>query len=91
MEMNLAIDMPDIGRFRVNIHRQRGNPALAIRFITSRIPSLEQLNLPQVLHDLALLPRRLVLPCRRVADQQVVGRDGFEPSTKRLKVFCSTD
>ena len=77
MEMNLAIDMPDIGRFRVNIHRQRGNPALAIRFITSRIPSLEQLNLPQVLHDLSLLPRRLVLPCRRVADQQV-GRDATE-------------
>ena len=72
MEMNLAIDMPDVGRFRVNIYRQRGNPALAIRFITSRIPSLEQLNLPPVLHDLALVPRGLVL---------VVGAAGAGKST----------
>ena len=61
MEMNLAIDMPGAGRFRINLYRQRGNVAIAIRFITSRIPSLEQLNLPPVLHDLALLPRGLVL------------------------------
>jgi twitching motility protein PilU len=72
MEMNLAIDMPDVGRFRVNLYRQRGNPALAIRFITSRIPSLEQLNLPPVLHDLALVPRGLVL---------VVGAAGAGKST----------
>ena len=72
MEMNLAIDMPDIGRFRANIYRQRGNPAIAIRFITSRIPSLEELNLPAVLHDLALVPRGLVL---------VVGAAGSGKST----------
>jgi twitching motility protein PilU len=61
LEMNLAINMPDAGRFRVNIYRQRGNPAMAIRFISNRIPSLEELNLPGKLHDLALLPRGLVL------------------------------
>lgn len=72
MEMNLAIDMPDVGRFRVNIYRQRGNPALAIRFIPRRIPSLEELNLPRVLHDLALVPRGLVL---------VVGAAGAGKST----------
>lgn len=72
MEMNLAIDMPDVGRFRFNIYRQRGNPAIAIRFITSRIPSLSELNLPEVLHDLALVPRGLVL---------VVGAAGSGKST----------
>ena len=72
MEMNLAIDMPGAGRFRINLYRQRGNVAIAIRFITSRIPSLEQLNLPPVLHDLALLPRGLVL---------VVGAAGAGKST----------
>ena len=61
MEMNLAIDMADTGRFRVNIYRQRGNPAVAIRFITNRIPSLAELNLPAVLADLALAPRGLIL------------------------------
>ena len=70
--MTLAIDMPGAGRFRINLYRQRGNVAIAIRFITSRIPSLEQLNLPPVLHDLALLPRGLVL---------VVGAAGAGKST----------
>ncbi len=72
MEMNLAIDMPDVGRFRVNIYRQRGNPAIAIRYITNRIPTLEELNLPAVLHDLALAKRGLVL---------VVGAAGAGKST----------
>ncbi|MFP7721761.1 PilT/PilU family type 4a pilus ATPase [Lysobacter sp. A3-1-A15] len=72
MEMNLAIDMPDVGRFRFNIYRQRGNPAIAIRYITSRIPSLEELNLPALLHDLAVVPRGLVL---------VVGAAGSGKST----------
>ena len=72
MEMNLAIDMADTGRFRVNIYRQRGNPAVAIRFITNRIPSLAELNLPAVLADLALAPRGLIL---------VVGAAGSGKST----------
>ncbi len=72
MEMNLAIDMADVGRFRVNLYRQRGNPAIAVRFITSQIPTLEQLNLPALLKDLALVPRGLVL---------VVGAAGAGKST----------
>jgi twitching motility protein PilU len=72
LEMNLAIDMADAGRFRVNVYRQRGNPAIAVRFITSQIPTLEQLNLPPLLHDLALVPRGLVL---------VVGAAGTGKST----------
>ena len=72
MEMNLAIDMADVGRFRVNLYRQRGNPAMAIRFITNRIPTLQELNLPAMLHDLALVPRGLVL---------VVGAAGSGKST----------
>ena len=72
MEMNLALDVRDAGRCRVNIYRQRGNPAIAIRFITSRIPSLEELHLPTLLQDLALEPRGLVL---------VVGSAGAGKST----------
>lgn len=72
MEMNLAIDKPEIGRFRVNVYRQRGNPAIAIRFITKRIPMLAELNLPAMLQDLVLAPRGLVL---------VVGPAGAGKST----------
>jgi len=72
MEMNLAIGLPDAGRFRINVYRQRGNIALAVRYITSAIPSIEALNLPQILHDLIMTPRGLIL---------VVGSTGSGKST----------
>lgn len=59
--MNLAHTESDVGRFRVNIYRQRGDIAIAIRYLTDRIPSIDELNLPPVLKDLVMLPRGLVL------------------------------
>src|SRR5262245_10555373 len=41
LEMNLALAR-DIGRFRVNLYRQRGHVAIAIRYITNQIPTLKQ-------------------------------------------------
>jgi twitching motility protein PilT len=49
------------GRIRVNLHRQRGDWAAAIRFIAARPPRLESLNLPDVVGDWIGLPRGLVL------------------------------
>ncbi len=72
LEMNLALGLPDIGRFRINLYRQRGNVAIAVRYISSIIPSLEQLNLPAKLKELIMLPRGLVL---------VVGSTGSGKST----------
>jgi twitching motility protein PilU len=60
-EMNLGMALPGSGRFRVNIYRQRGETAIAVRHLTDRIPSLESLNLPPLLNELILLPRGLVL------------------------------
>ena len=71
-EMNLAIARPDIGRFRINLYRQRGDVAMAVRYITNKIPSIETLNLPPLLKDIVLLPRGLVL---------VVGSTGSGKST----------
>ncbi len=71
-EMNLTISKADIGRFRVNLYRQRGEPAIAIRYIPNHIPSLDSLNLPPNLKDVILLPRGLVL---------VVGASGSGKST----------
>ena len=50
-------------RFRVNLHRQRGEPAAAIRALPSEIPSLASLNLPPVLAELVKPSRGLVLVC----------------------------
>ena len=71
-EMNLAIALGDVGRFRVNVYRQRGEIAMAVRFITNKIPSIESLNLPQILKEIIMLPRGLVL---------VVGSTGSGKST----------
>ncbi len=72
LEMNLSLVVADIGRYRVNCYRQRGEPAVAIRYISERIPTLEQLHLPALLKDLVLLPRGLVL---------IVGSTGSGKST----------
>ena len=47
LELNMAIALPDAGRFRVNVFKQRGEVGMVIRAIRSRIPSIEELNLPQ--------------------------------------------
>jgi twitching motility protein PilU len=61
LELDFAISEPELGRFRVNAFHQRGNVALALRYISSEIPSLGLLSLPSVLADLVLLKRGLVL------------------------------
>lgn len=60
-EMNLAVAMSHLGRFRVNIYRQRGAVAMVIRYLRHEIPSIEALNLPAILNDLVMEPRGLVL------------------------------
>ena len=72
LECDLAIALPGLGRFRVNVYRQRGDVAVVVRHINAKIPSLEQLKLPPVLRQLALLKRGLVL---------VVGAAGSGKST----------
>jgi twitching motility protein PilT len=59
-------DEPGFGtawRFRVNLHRQRGEPAAAIRALPSEIPTLASLNLPPILAELVKPSRGLVLVC----------------------------
>ena len=50
-----------LGRFRINLHRERGRAAAAVRLLPSRVPRLATLNLPPQIEQLAHLPRGLVL------------------------------
>lgn len=50
-----------VGRFRINIHRERGRAAAAIRALPTRVPGLQELHLPATVEKLAHLPRGLVL------------------------------
>ncbi len=61
-ELDFSTGIPQVGRFRVNLYRQRGSCGLAIRALSFRIPSMEELKLPvPVLQKLASLPRGLIL------------------------------
>jgi twitching motility protein PilT len=60
-DADFAIGVPGVGRFRVNVYQQRGSLAYAFRAIAFQALSMEELNLPAVLKDIALKPRGLVL------------------------------
>lgn len=60
-EYNLADSFGEHGRFRINLFRQRGATAIAIRAVPPEVPTLDQLGLPGVLKEVALLRRGLVL------------------------------
>jgi twitching motility protein PilU len=71
-EMNLAVSYPKLGRFRINVFRQRGSTGLVIRKIKVEVPNLDELRLPPILKEIAMTKRGLVL---------VVGATGSGKST----------
>jgi twitching motility protein PilU len=72
MELNMALSLNGVGRFRINLFRQRGDVSMVARYIKSDIPSIEQLNLPLILQSIVMELRGLVL---------VVGATGSGKST----------
>ena len=60
-ECNFAIGIPNVARFRVNAFIQRGSVGLVFRTINSKIPTFEELGLPEVLKDIAMTKRGLVV------------------------------
>jgi twitching motility protein PilU len=60
-EMNLAISKPDIGRFRVNIFKQRSTVSMVIRNIKTTIPNMDSLDLPLILKEVVLSKHGLIL------------------------------
>jgi twitching motility protein PilU len=60
-ECNYAISAPGIGRFRVSAFFQRNSPGMVLRRIKNEIPSIEELNLPPIIKDLAGAKRGLIL------------------------------
>lgn len=60
-ECNFAVSPQGIGRFRVNAFMQQGNVGMVMRTIPQNIPSIDSLNLPQVLKDVSMTKRGLVI------------------------------
>ncbi|MEX3776720.1 PilT/PilU family type 4a pilus ATPase [Pseudomonas sp. MYb118] len=72
LEMNLAISLVGVGRFRVNIFKQRNDVSMVARNIKLDIPRFEDLKLPPVLLDMVMLKQGMIL---------VVGATGSGKST----------
>lgn len=60
-ELNMGFPMEGVGNFRISGMRQRGSYAVVVRYITTDIPPLASLNLPDVLRDLIMEKRGLIL------------------------------
>lgn len=60
-EFDTLFCVPEIGRFRINVYKQRGSYGIAIRTIPLEVPTVEALGLPKIVRDFAMLPRGLVL------------------------------
>ena len=61
LELDISLYIPDLSRFRVNVHMQRGSIEAAFRVIPSRVKTIEELGLPAIVADLARKPNGLVL------------------------------
>ena len=61
LEIDFALSEKGLGRFRVNVFHQRGSVAMVLRFITSELPTLDELGMPAELKDLVMLRRGLIL------------------------------
>jgi twitching motility protein PilT len=60
-EADFAIGVPGVGRFRTNVYQQRGTLAFAFRAIPYEVKTVKELLLPEVLEEVALKPRGLIL------------------------------
>ena len=60
-ECNFAVAPPGIGRFRVNTFMQMGKVGMVLRVIPQKIPTIDELKLPEILKDVAMTKRGLVI------------------------------
>lgn len=60
-ELDFSMSVSGLGRFRINIYKQRGTYGMAIRSVPLKVPSLDDLGLPSIIGELAMKQRGLVL------------------------------
>ncbi len=60
-EMDLALSISKMGRFRINLYKQRGTIGIAIRQVNTKVPGFEELNLPDIVKEIASNKRGLII------------------------------
>src|SRR6266545_5144101 len=61
MELNTALPLEGVGSFRISAFRQKGSPAVVVRYIPASIPALDSLGLPEVVKEANMQKRGLIL------------------------------
>ena len=61
LELNTAVSLEGVGNFRISAFRQKNSPAIVIRYIPGTIPPFESLKLPEVLKEIIMEKRGLIL------------------------------
>jgi len=93
-QYDTSYGVPQVGRYRVNIYRQRGTLAMALRSIPLRIPSFEELGLPPVVQSLAEIERGMILVCGAAGNGKsstLAAMIGHINATRRVHVVTIED
>jgi twitching motility protein PilT len=93
-EADLGYTLAGVGRFRVNVYRQRGLTGLALRRVRSEIPTFDELRLPPVVRSLAESPRGLILltgPTGTGKTTTIASMIGHINSTRRAHIVTIED
>jgi twitching motility protein PilT len=93
-EADIGYTLQGVGRFRINVFRQRGLVGLAVRRVRSEIPTFEELRLPDVMRTLADSPRGLVLitgPTGTGKTTTIASMIGHINRTKRAHIVTIED
>jgi len=61
LEIDFSVSIPGKARFRANAYFQRNTPAISLRYIPDKIPTVDELGLPQICHNITRLKQGLVL------------------------------
>ena len=61
LELDFGYTLPDVGRLRCNAAQQRGSISLAVRLLPPKIPTIDELELPEICRELSMKPRGLVV------------------------------
>lgn len=93
-EIDFAISFPGLGRYRVNCFYQKGSVGVVLRLIPTKIPTVDQLNLPPICGEMAKLKRGLVLftgPTGSGKSSSLASILDVVNRTRRCHIMCIED
>ncbi len=94
MQYDSSYSIAGVGRYRVNVYKQRGTFALALRSIPLRVPTFEELRIPAIVQQLAEIERGMILVCGAAGNGKsstLAAMIGHVNRTRRVHVVTVED